>query len=77
MTGLQCCNEEIHGLFSSCVDFFTSCFSLAAVFGLLLSSLERQWEETRRKWVKGTERKAAGGWQGVSESAVSAKRGWG
>src|SRR5271156_1543143 len=22
VTGLQCCNEEIHGLFGSCVDFF-------------------------------------------------------
>src|SRR5580692_2508803 len=22
VTGLQCCDEEIHGLFSSCVDFF-------------------------------------------------------
>src|ERR1700676_1700112 len=22
VTGLQCCNEEIHGLFRSCVDFF-------------------------------------------------------
>jgi len=27
--------------------------------------------------VKGTERSPGGGWQGVSESAVSAKRGWG
>src|SRR6202790_4666194 len=22
VTGLQCCNEEIHGLFGACVDFF-------------------------------------------------------
>ncbi len=22
VAGLQCCNEEIHGLFRSCVDFF-------------------------------------------------------
>src|SRR5579863_6119622 len=50
VTGLQRCDEEIHGLFGSCVDFFQfHVFSLSAVSGLFLPSLERQREETRRK----------------------------
>ena len=43
---------------------------------MFLSSLERQREETRRNGEK-DRTEAEGGWQGVSESAVSAKRGWG
>src|SRR5580692_3087722 len=74
VTGLQCCNEEIHGLFGSCVDFFS--FHVSSVSGLFLSSLERQREETRRNGER-DRTEAGGGWQGVSESAVSAKRGRG
>jgi hypothetical protein len=33
--------------------------------------------EKKPTLVEGTERRAEGGWQGVSESAESAKRGWG
>ena len=51
-------------------------FSLSAVSGLFLSSLERQREETRRNGER-DRTEAEGGWQGVSESAVSAKRGLG
>jgi len=43
---------------------------------LFLSSLERQREETRRNGER-DRTEAEGGWQGVSESAVSAKRGLG
>jgi hypothetical protein len=43
---------------------------------LFLSSLERQREETRRNGER-DRTEAEGGWQGVSVSAVSAKRGWG
>jgi hypothetical protein len=43
---------------------------------LFLSSLERQREETRRNGER-DRTEAEGGWQGVSEGAVSAKRGWG
>jgi len=43
---------------------------------LFLSSLERQREETRRNGER-DRTEAEGGWQGVSESAVSAKRVWG
>src|SRR5580693_4510356 len=52
-------------------------YSDSAVSGLFLSSLERQREETRRNGER--DRTAAErGWQGVSESAASAKRvrGW-
>ena len=45
---------------------------LSAVSGLFLSSLERQREETRRNGER-DRTEAEGGWQGVSESAVSAK----
>ena len=50
-------------------------FPFRAVSGLFFSSLERQREKTRRNGAKGRT-EAGGGWQGVRESAVSAKRGW-
>jgi hypothetical protein len=42
---------------------------------LFLPSLERQREETRRNGER-DRTEAEGGWQGASESAVSAKRVW-
>jgi hypothetical protein len=51
-------------------------FPFRAVSGLFFSSLERQREKTSRNGAKGRT-EPEGGWQGVSESAVSAKRGWG
>jgi hypothetical protein len=76
-TGLQRCDEKIHGLFGPLVDLFQfHCFSLSAVFGSFLPSLERQREETIRNGER-DRTEAERGWQGVSESAVSAKRGWG
>src|ERR1700677_2816141 len=51
-------------------------FSLSAVSGLFLSSLERQREETRRNGER-DRTEPEGGWQGVSGSAVSDKRCWG
>ena len=50
--------------------------SKSAVSGLFLPSLERQREEPSRNG-KRDRTGSVGGWQGVSESAVSAKRGWG
>src|SRR5271165_28927 len=47
-------------------------FPFRAVSGLFFSSLERQREKTRRNGAKGRT-EAGGGWQGVSESAVSDK----
>ena len=47
------------------------CFS--AVSEVFLSLLERQREETRRNGER-DRAQSGGGWQGVSESAVSAKR---
>jgi len=47
-------------------------FPFCAVSGLFFSSLERQREKTRRNGAKGRT-EAGGGWQGVSESAVSDK----
>jgi hypothetical protein len=77
VTGLQRRDEKVYRLFSSVVDFFQfHCFSLSAVSGLFLPSLERQREETMRNGER-DRTEAEGGWQGVSESAVSAKRGWG
>ena len=47
--------------------------SLSAVSGLFCSSLERQRDKTRRNGER-DETESEGGWQGVRESAVSAKR---
>jgi hypothetical protein len=50
-------------------------FCLSAVSGLFLSSLEWRREETRLNGER-DRAEAEGGRQGVSESAVTAKRGW-
>jgi hypothetical protein len=77
VTGLQRCDEEIDGLFGSCVDFFYfHVFTLSAVSGLFLPSLERGGKKQDGNGER-DRTKTEGGWQGVSESAVSAKRGWG
>jgi len=66
-------HEEIHGLFGLLLTSSNSLFSLlpvSACFFFHLSGSEEKQGDTG-KGRNGAE----GGWQGVSESAVSAKRG--
>jgi hypothetical protein len=50
-------------------------FSLLPVSACFFFHLERQRGKTRRHWQR-DETELEGGWQGVSESAASAKRSW-
>jgi hypothetical protein len=60
---------------ASLVRVLTSSNFMVFSLSTFLSSLERQREETRRNGER-ERTETEGGWQGVSESAVSAKRGW-